>query len=113
MPTILEKIVQAKRQQIAADQTATPLSELESRLADAPPVRDFREPLSTPGKVSLIAEVKRASPSKGIIRQDFDPVAIARDYERGGADCQGSARGHDHDRSFDHTRGSPSVHRKN
>ena len=61
--------------------------ELERRLADAPPVRDFRAALDVPGTVQVIAEVKKASPSAGVLRSDFDPVAIARTYEAAGAAC--------------------------
>src|SRR5262245_31062991 len=87
MSTILDKIVAAKRQEIAAAKMARPEAELRAALAAAPPVRDFFAPLAAPGPIKLIAEVKKASPSKGVIRQDFDPVEIARTYERHGATC--------------------------
>jgi indole-3-glycerol phosphate synthase len=57
------------------------------RLADAPPVRDFFAPLAAGGPIKLIAEVKKASPSAGVIRAKFDPVMIARTYEEHGATC--------------------------
>ncbi|MCY2989783.1 MAG: indole-3-glycerol phosphate synthase TrpC [Planctomycetota bacterium] len=87
MTTILDKIVSTKREEIAAAQAARPAAELESALRDAPPVRDFFGALAAPGPIKLIAEVKKASPSKGIIREDFDPVEIAATYQRHGATC--------------------------
>lgn len=102
MTTILEKIVATKREEIARAKAAVPIERLKDRLADAPPVRDFFAALthgsphapreefvtrSVTTTVKLIAEVKKASPSKGIIRADFDPVAIARTYEAAGATC--------------------------
>lgn len=85
MPTILDKIVATKRQEIAAAQAAVPLAALCEQLSDASPVRDFFGAVSRSGAVNLIAEVKRASPSQGVIRHDFDPVAIARTYAAHGA----------------------------
>lgn len=87
MATILDKIVQTKRCEVAASQTRMPLEELEAQAAEAPPVRDFRAALAGPGPVRLIAEVKKASPSAGVIRPDFDPIAIARAYQSHGASC--------------------------
>lgn len=87
MPTILDKIVAAKRLEIAAAKQARPERELRAALADAPPPRDFFAPLAAPGPIKLIAEVKKASPSNGIIRADFEPVDIARTYEAHGAAC--------------------------
>ncbi len=87
MSTILDQIVAKTRQTIAADQAATPTHELRARLADLPPTRDFHAALAATDRVRLIAEVKRASPSAGLIREDFDPVAIAKAYEEGGAAC--------------------------
>ncbi len=85
--TILDKIVATKRREIAACRERTPLAELERRLADAPPVRDFFTAIATDGPIRLIAEVKKASPSAGVIRADFNPVTIARTYEQHGAAC--------------------------
>lgn len=87
MPTILDKIVVTKRREIAAAKQARPLAELQAALADAPPPRDFFAALDQPGPIRLIAEVKKASPSKGIIRADFNPVEIAEIYQRHGASC--------------------------
>ena len=86
-PTILDRIVAAKREEIARARAAVPEGRLEERLEAAPPVRDFLAALAGPGGIRLIAEVKKASPSKGVIRADFDPVAIARTYQKHGAAC--------------------------
>lgn len=87
MPTILDKIVATKRTEIEKAKAAYAEADLRARLADAPPVRDFFAPLAAAGPIKLIAEVKKASPSAGVIRADFDPVAIARIYEAHGATC--------------------------
>jgi indole-3-glycerol phosphate synthase len=87
LSTILDKIVSRKWQEIAAAKSAVPEDELRARLSDAPAVRDFFAPLAAEGPIKLIAEVKKASPSKGVIRADFDPVAIAQTYESAGASC--------------------------
>ena len=84
MPSILDKIVAHKRSELEA--VTTPLDELKAAIADAPEVRDFAAALDGDG-VSLIAEVKKASPSKGVIRVDFSPVEIARAYSVCGASC--------------------------
>jgi indole-3-glycerol phosphate synthase len=87
MATILDKIVATKRAEIERAKAAVPERELRARLADALRVRDFFTPLAAGGPIRLIAEVKKASPSAGVIRADFDPVAIARVYEAHGAAC--------------------------
>ena len=87
MPSILDRIVETKRQEIEAARARLPEAELERRLADEPPTRGFAAALRAPGEARVIAEVKKASPSAGVIRADFDPVAIARTYERHGAAC--------------------------
>ena len=86
-PTILDQIVATKRQEIEAAKLVVPEAELQSRLLTAPPLRNFFGALAQPGPIKLIAEVKKASPSQGVIRADFDPVEIARIYERHGATC--------------------------
>jgi indole-3-glycerol phosphate synthase len=85
MTTILDTIVSHKRREIAAARERTPEAELERRLAHARPVRDFRAALVQAAGVAVIAEVKKASPSAGVLRPDFDPVAIARTYADHGA----------------------------
>ena len=87
MPTILDKIVATKREEIARAKAETPEADLRRQLDEAPPVRDFFAALAGPPRISLIAEVKKASPSKGLIRADFDPVETARIYQRHGAAC--------------------------
>ncbi len=87
MGTILDTIVASKRREVAAARERTSERELERRLADAPPARPFRAALERPDGVGVIAEVKKASPSAGVLRADFDPVAIARAYAAHGATC--------------------------
>ena len=87
MHTILDKIVATKRTEIDAAKAARPEPELRAQLADAPSVHDFFTPLAAGGPIKLIAEVKKASPSAGVIREDFDPVAIAKTYAAHGAAC--------------------------
>ncbi|MGL4514910.1 MAG: indole-3-glycerol phosphate synthase TrpC [Lacipirellulaceae bacterium] len=90
--TILDQIVSVKREEVARAKAERPLADLEARLADAPPARDFVGALAAErprdgGPIKLIAEVKKASPSAGVIREDFDPVTIALTYAQHGASC--------------------------
>ncbi len=87
--SILDRIKAYKLQEIAANKAAKPLAEVESAARAAPPVRRFGEALQKAARqgYGLIAEIKKASPSKGLIRADFDPPALARAYAAGGAAC--------------------------
>jgi indole-3-glycerol phosphate synthase len=82
---ILAKIVSSKRREVAQSKAAVPEAELERRVGDAAPVRDFHAALAGGPGVRLLAEIKKASPSAGVLRADFDPVAIARTYAENGA----------------------------
>ena len=86
---VLDEIVAHKREEVAARRASRPLAALESACRGLGPARDFAEAL-TPGAgrpVRLIAEVKKASPSKGVLSADLDPVAQARTYAAAGADA--------------------------
>jgi indole-3-glycerol phosphate synthase len=86
---ILDKILATKRTEVAAAKEAEPEADLRRRAADASPPRNFFQAVTVDrGKpLNLIAEVKKASPSAGMIRDDFDPATLARQYEKGGADA--------------------------
>jgi len=85
--TILEKIVAAKRLEVEQAKQRQPEQALREQLSAAPAPRAFFEALAKSGPIRLIAEVKKASPSAGLIRADFDPVNIAQTYELHGASC--------------------------
>ena len=89
MSTMLERILETKRAEVAARKATTSLDDLDARRRDQPPPRGFRAALDRRAATgpALIAEIKKASPSKGLIRADFNPTAHARAYQAGGAAC--------------------------
>ncbi len=89
IPTILEKIKAYKLDHVEACKIARPLAEIEAAAKTAPPIRPFGDALAKAiqGGYGLIAEIKKASPSKGLIRAEFDPPELAKAYENGGATC--------------------------
>jgi len=89
-PTVLKKILDRKREEVAERRRKLPFAELENRANAQQPARDFVGAIAErveAGDPAVIAEVKKASPSKGVIRANFDPAAIAASYQRGGAAC--------------------------
>lgn len=90
LPDVLLRIQRHKLQEIEAAKQRLPLRMLQQQCATAPPLRDFAAALRTSlqqGRAAVIAEIKKASPSQGVIRDDFDPVMIARSYTAAGAAC--------------------------
>ncbi|MBX2805072.1 MAG: indole-3-glycerol phosphate synthase TrpC [Hyphomicrobiales bacterium] len=90
MTTILDKIAAYKREEIAAAKAETPLAAIEEAARAAPNVRPFARTImacADEGRYGLIAEIKKASPSRGVIRDDFDPASLALSYAAGGAAC--------------------------
>ena len=94
MVSILDQILDTKRREVALAKSRTPVEELKARIAGSQRPRNFFRAVTTPGKktLNLIAEVKKASPSAGVIRADFDPAAIARAYAAAGADASACSR---------------------
>ncbi|HOP41650.1 MAG TPA: indole-3-glycerol phosphate synthase TrpC [Geobacteraceae bacterium] len=89
-PDVLKKIIDYKQGELTEAKSRIGLDELRARVADCPPVRGFLDALretDAAGRTAIIAEVKKGSPSKGLIRADFDAVAIAGTYEANGASC--------------------------
>ena len=84
--SVLERILEVKRGEIAAAKERSPLATVEMRAKAAPAVRDFVAALRA-RRPAVIAEIKKASPSRGVLRENFEPAAIARSYEKGGAAC--------------------------
>ena len=84
--TVLDEITAHKREEVKALKQAIPFSALQSVIQDAQPTRGFAKALAA-RDIAVIAEIKKASPSKGVIREDFDPPAIAKSYEQHGAAC--------------------------
>jgi len=82
---ILNRIIEKTKTTLSARKHTIPLDRLVEQACQQEPARDFAGALSRPGQINIIAEVKKASPSKGVIRADFDPVGIARCYEENGA----------------------------
>ena len=90
MADILERILARKREELEAARAKVPLAEMQRRAAAAPPPRDFAGAIAAKiaaGQPAVIAEIKQASPSRGLLREDFEPAAIARSYEKAGAAC--------------------------
>ncbi|MGQ9426234.1 indole-3-glycerol phosphate synthase TrpC [Gilvimarinus sp. F26214L] len=89
-PTILTKILNRKAEEVAERQAQTPVQQLKDLIADQPEPRGFIRSIETKlanDQAAVIAEIKKASPSKGVIREDFFPAEIARSYEKGNAAC--------------------------
>jgi indole-3-glycerol phosphate synthase len=82
---VLDRIVEARRAEVAHRKKSLPETVLRIGVQKAEPVRDFSGALCRPGKLNVIAELKKASPSAGVLRADFDPAALARGYEAAGA----------------------------
>jgi len=82
---ILDEIIENKKAEIESSKRASPLEVLQEKLKDALPARNFFDAIKPNGQLKIISEIKHASPSKGIFREDFDPIEIARSYSKGGA----------------------------
>jgi indole-3-glycerol phosphate synthase len=82
---ILDEIITYKKEELERQKGERSLSDLKSRLPDLAPIRNFKEAISRPNRINIIAEIKKASPSAGVIRKEFDPVEIAGTYASSGA----------------------------
>lgn len=90
IPDILQRIIESKQQEINEQSQQQSLANIQASLIQAPPLRNFTTALSTrmnAGHPAVIAEIKRASPSKGLLREDFNPTYLAQNYQQGGATC--------------------------
>ena len=90
MPNILDRILATKREEIRLTSSYRPIEDLQREVGDAPIVRNFEQAIRNKianGESAVIAEIKKASPSKGVIREQFDPITIAQTYEQNGAAC--------------------------
>ena len=90
MPNILDKILATKREEIRLTSSYRPIEDLQREVGGAPMVRNFEQAIRNKianGESAVIAEIKKASPSKGVIREQFDPITIAQTYEQNGAAC--------------------------
>ena len=89
MSDILNKILTAKKKQVAADKEKVPLDSLKNQITQLPKCRNFYRTITkkNPRGINVIAEIKKASPSAGLIRSDFDPVRLAQAYQAAGADA--------------------------
>lgn len=89
-PTVLQKIINRKFEEIAERQAKTPIAQLEKMIAEQPQPRGFVQAIEnklSSGQAAVIAEIKKASPSRGVIREEFFPAEIAKSYEKGNAAC--------------------------
>jgi len=82
---ILDEIIENKTSEVEISKTSLPLEQIQEQIKDALPSRNFFDAINPKGELKIISEVKHASPSKGVFREDFDPVQIAKSYSRGGA----------------------------
>src|SRR5688500_1755026 len=90
MSDILQRILATKAEELASAKAVAPFAEVDAKARAAPAARDFEGALRSrldAGKSAVVAEIKKASPSKGVLREDFQPAAIAASYERAGAAC--------------------------
>ena len=97
-PSVLDRILARKREEVAERSRARPMEAMRALAEDAPPPRGFADALARTiegGRPGVIAEIKRASPSRGVIRADYDPAAIAERYAAGGATCLSVLTDHD------------------